>query len=212
MNLDNRNDETFSIEFEEGFIGMEIRNRRACKTGCMVVSSFYFPLTLFGHFSNTFLVVRYTPQRKFHVDKDGKIGAAEASGKIKRYMQLLCVNDIDLTSKSFQDCLQSIKSALRPMTITFSTKIDKRDLPSGVFKRALNRKSLLSQKKTNLFGLAKQFQHKFPAKQKTQGAKINTEKEQKDGNNVMHKRENKTTKKEKRLDISKIDIEDDVRT
>ena len=153
-----------------------------------------------------------SPQRKFHVDKAGKIGAAEATGKIKRYMQLLCVNDIDLTSKSFQDCLQSIKSALRPMTITFSTKIDKRDLPSGVFKRALNRKSLLSQKETNLFGLAKQFQKKFPEKQKTQGTKNNNETEQKDGNNVTHKENNRTANEEKRLDISKIDVDDDVRT
>ena len=38
----------FTIIFEDGFIGMEIRNRRAVKNGAMV--------------------------RKFHLNKDGRIG------------------------------------------------------------------------------------------------------------------------------------------
>ena len=58
----------FTITFEDGFIGMEIRNRRAVKNGAMV--------------------------RKFHLNKDGRIGQAQATGKIKRYMQLLSVNRI----------------------------------------------------------------------------------------------------------------------
>ena len=65
----------FTITFEDGFIGMEIRNRRAVKNGAMV--------------------------RKFHLNKDGRIGQAQATGKIKRYMQLLSVNDVDLTLKPF---------------------------------------------------------------------------------------------------------------
>ena len=71
----------FTITFEDGFIGMEIRNRRAVKNGAMV--------------------------RKFHLNKDGRIGQAQATGKIKRYMQLLSVNDVDLTLKPFQECLET---------------------------------------------------------------------------------------------------------
>ena len=99
------------MEFQDGFVGMEIRNRRATKHGCMV--------------------------RKFHLNKDGNVGQAQATNIIKRYMPLLSVNGIDLTCKPFQECLELIKSASRPMTIQFGSKIDKRDLPSGAFRSAL---------------------------------------------------------------------------
>ena len=181
----------FTIIFEDGFIGMEIRNRRAVKNGAMV--------------------------RKFHLNKDGRIGQAQATGKIKRYMQLLSVNDVDLTLKPFQECLETIKNTLRPMTIKFATKIDKRDLPSGVWKRALNRNRIMSSKKTNLFGLAKQFQIKFPVKKKEEDV-VDKEDSKTGGDIMIHAKEHdnniiqKNKKKqilEKKLDISKVDIEDD---
>ena len=121
--------ETFNVEFQDGFVGMEIRNRRATKHGCMV--------------------------RKFHLNKDGNVGQAQATNIIKRYMPLLSVNGIDLTCKPFQECLELIKSASRPMTIQFGSKIDKRDLPSGAFRSALRRNKLLSGK-NSMLGLAKQ--------------------------------------------------------
>ena len=121
--------ETFSVEFQDGFVGMEIRNRRATKHGCMV--------------------------RKFHLSKDGNVGQAQATNMIKRYMPLLSVNGIDLTCKPFRECLELIKSASRPMTIQFGSKIDKKDLPSGAFRNALRRSKLLSGK-NNMLGLAKQ--------------------------------------------------------
>ena len=75
-------------------------------------------------------------------------------------MPLLSVNGIDLTCKPFQECLELIKSASRPMTIQFGSKIDKRDLPSGAFRSALRRNKLLSGK-NSMLGLAKQL--KTPA-------------------------------------------------
>ena len=97
------NNEIIIARFENGFIGLEIRNRRFGRRGSVV--------------------------KAFKRDESGRKGQAEKLGTIKPFMPILSVNDKDLRDVSYEKCLNYLKKASRPMCVKFGSRICVDDLP-----------------------------------------------------------------------------------